>query len=65
VSPARLPVFGSIDADDARNADGPSGVHCLVYQAEAGDVPSLRLVQALAGQVTNPVPEARAAALGL
>jgi DNA-binding SARP family transcriptional activator len=46
----------------------PAGVRrlALVYQAEAGDLPNpgLGLVRALAGQVTNPALQARAAALG-
>jgi len=35
----------------------------LIYQAEAGDRASLPLAQAMAGEVTNPALQARAAAL--
>jgi len=36
----------------------------LIYQAEAGDPASLPLARAIAGQVTSPALQARAAALG-
>jgi len=49
---------------DAVRADLPEFVAwALVYQAEAGDLPNLGLVQAMAGQITNPALQARAAAL--
>jgi hypothetical protein len=35
----------------------------LIYQAEAGDQGNLPLAKAIAGQVTNPALQARAAAL--
>jgi DNA-binding SARP family transcriptional activator len=50
---------------DALRADLPEfTAWALIYQAEAGDLASVPLAQAVAGQVTNPALQARAAALG-
>jgi DNA-binding SARP family transcriptional activator len=59
-----LPLARRLHADALRT-DLPEFVAwALVYQAEAGDLPNLGLVQALAGRVANPELRARAAALG-
>ena len=50
---------------DAVRMDLPEFIAwALVYQAEAGDLPNLGLIQGLASHITNPVLQARAAALG-
>jgi len=50
---------------DAVRADLPEFIAwALIYQAEAGDLASLPLGRAMAGQVANPALKARAAALG-
>jgi hypothetical protein len=49
---------------DAVRADLPEFIAwALIYQAEAGDQGNLPLARAIAGQVTNPSLQARAAAL--
>ena len=49
---------------DALRTDLPEFIAwALIYQAEAGDRASLPLAQAMAGEVTNPALQARAAAL--
>jgi len=49
---------------DALRADLPEFIAwALIYQAEAGDRPSLRLAQVIAEQVANPALKARAAVL--
>jgi DNA-binding SARP family transcriptional activator len=49
---------------DAQRADLPEFIAwALVYQAEAGDLASLPLARTLASGITNPVLQARAAAL--
>ena len=58
-----LPLARRLHADAVR-ADLPEFVAwALVYQAEAGDLPNLGLVQTMAGQIANPALHARAAAL--
>jgi hypothetical protein len=49
---------------DALRTDLPEFIACaLMYQAGAGDLASLPLARAIAGQVTSPALHARAAAL--
>ncbi len=59
-----LPLARRLHADAVR-MDLPEFIAwALVYQAEAGDLPNLGLIQGLASHITNPVLQARAAALG-
>jgi DNA-binding SARP family transcriptional activator len=59
-----LPLARRLHAEAAR-MDLPEFVAwALVYQADAGDLPNLTLIQSLADQVTNPALQARAMALG-
>jgi hypothetical protein len=50
---------------DALRTDLPEFIAwALIYQAEAGELANVPLARAMAGQVTNPALQARAAALG-
>ena len=60
-----LPLARRLFRDAVRNDLPEFTAWALIYQAEAGDLASVPLARAVAGQVTNPALHARAAALGV